>query len=154
MANVEHVQSGAGAPAHTPPSLGAHYTDTQTETLYIASGIVSPEDWRPVYSDSGWITLNALNGFEGPPEARMINGVVYLRGSVWVPLDYLDTEIAELPEGWRPGAGFDVSMPSAQGTWGIEISHPDWGGGIKVRVLSGDAVADWFNLSGISFPAG
>lgn len=42
---VQHIVQGAGAPTSVPPSLTAHYTDTETGDQYMAKGTASADDW-------------------------------------------------------------------------------------------------------------
>ncbi len=45
MATVTHVLSGAGEPLDPPPSIGAHYVNTNNGALYLAKGTASGADW-------------------------------------------------------------------------------------------------------------
>lgn len=45
MAAIQHVFSGAGAPATAPGSLSAHYTNTTNGDQYYAKGTDSAADW-------------------------------------------------------------------------------------------------------------
>lgn len=47
---AQHVVVGSGAPTQAPPSLQAHYLDTVTKDIYLATGTASHEDWK-LYED-------------------------------------------------------------------------------------------------------
>lgn len=53
MATVTHVLSGAGEPLDPPPSIGAHYVNTNNGALYLAKGIASGADWVKLGSGGG-----------------------------------------------------------------------------------------------------
>lgn len=150
MSTVEHVLSGAGAPTNAPPSLGAHYIDTSTGELYLASGTGTPDDWRLAHSDSGWVTLEGLDEFGYPPEARRLNGVIYLRGrsmiggggsAAW--------PIAKLPEGWLPG--WTMLFTKSSGDV-VRTLNVDANGEIMVYGHSGGNGYAEFEFDGVSFP--
>ncbi|WP_181268914.1 hypothetical protein [Pseudomonas aeruginosa] len=53
MATVTHVLSGAGEPLDPPPSIGAHYVNTNNGALYMAKGTASGADWVKLGSGGG-----------------------------------------------------------------------------------------------------
>ncbi|MFF6763580.1 hypothetical protein ACET4Y_28375 [Pseudomonas aeruginosa] len=53
MATVTHVLSGAGEPLDPPPSIGAHYVNTNNGALYLAKGTASGADWVKLGSGGG-----------------------------------------------------------------------------------------------------
>lgn len=150
MSTIEHVLSGAGAPELPPPSLGAHYIDTTTGDLYQATGTSEVGDWRVAVSDSGWVPVPALNGYASPPEMRKINGVVYLRGFSWLGSSDLGESIAQLPEGWRPGANQNFTKTSGSRVRRLTVSPDD--GEISVSTQAGDGNGDYFEFDGILWP--
>ena len=104
--------------------------------------------------DSGWITLEAMGGFPYPPEARKINGIVYLRGYCWVDTPYLGEYIARLPEGWRPEKTLYATRSTGTRVRRLVIlsDSEDTQGGMMVSVQNGDQNGDYFEFDGISFP--
>jgi len=42
---AQHVVSAAGPPTEAPPSIGAHYVDTDTGQIYLGNGTASVDDW-------------------------------------------------------------------------------------------------------------
>lgn len=57
---TQHTATGAGAPTSVPPSLSAHYTDTDSGDLYIANGTASAADWgQPINEPARVITMSA-----------------------------------------------------------------------------------------------
>lgn len=42
---VQHIVQGAGVPTSVPPSLTAHYTDTESGDQYMAKGTATAADW-------------------------------------------------------------------------------------------------------------
>lgn len=156
MSTVEHVLSGAGAPTNAPPSLGAHYIDTSTGELYLASGTGTPDDWRLAHSDSGWVTLEPIGSFLYPPDARKIGGVVHLRGFKWIELALLGEPLAQLPVGWRPAQQFYATKPIGDRIRRMSITEDgiEGAGMIFVDHVNGPTASDYFEFDGISFPVG
>lgn len=104
--------------------------------------------------DSGWVTLEALNGFPYPPEARKINGVIHLRGFIWIETNFLGEYFARLPQGWLPSSQTYVTRATGARVRRLTIqSKNDWEpGALLVSVMSGDTNADYFEFDCISFP--
>lgn len=42
---AQHVVSAAGPPTEAPPSIGAHYIDTNNGDIYLGNGTASIDDW-------------------------------------------------------------------------------------------------------------
>lgn len=42
---AQHVVTAAGPPTLPPPSIGAHYIDSNTGQIYLGNGVVSVDDW-------------------------------------------------------------------------------------------------------------
>ncbi|MGE8501694.1 MAG: hypothetical protein ACN6P1_05590 [Pseudomonas sp.] len=108
-------------------------------------------------ADSGWVVLDAQNGYEYPPSARRMNGVVYLRGLSWVPSGFLGQYLALLPEGWRPAVGLQLFQTNGARTRRITIQGNEGGfspGQISVAAISGGSDSDYISFDNISFPVG
>lgn len=84
MSSVEHVLSGAGAPTDAPPSVAAHYVDTDTGRHYISTGTSSPEDWQPQ------LRVYLSNGQPPSPTGPAMGFDSTYPGKVWVSRFYLD----------------------------------------------------------------
>jgi hypothetical protein len=101
--------------------------------------------------DSGWQPLEPLSGYEYPPDARLRNGIVYLRGLKWLPEDLLGEHIALLPEGWLPEVQLEIYVSNATRAHRIYINPT---GEIFVMRLAGDSGGDYIPFDNISFPVG
>lgn len=42
---AQHVVTAAGPPTAAPPSIGAHYIDSDTGQIYLGNGVASVDDW-------------------------------------------------------------------------------------------------------------
>lgn len=42
---AQHVVTAAGPPTEAPPSIGAHYIDSNNGDIYLGNGTVSVDDW-------------------------------------------------------------------------------------------------------------
>lgn len=42
---AQHVVTAAGPPTEAPPSIGAHYIDSNNGDIYLGNGVVSVDDW-------------------------------------------------------------------------------------------------------------
>lgn len=42
---AQHVVTAAGPPTAAPPSIGAHYIDSNNGDIYLGNGTVSVDDW-------------------------------------------------------------------------------------------------------------
>ena len=105
--------------------------------------------------DSGWAPVAALNEYEYPPEARLLNGVVHLRGHSWVPSELLGQALARLPEGWRPARGLTIYQSVGERVRRIFIQGIEDGftpGQIAVSAVSGGSDSDYISFDGVSFP--
>jgi len=102
-------------------------------------------------SDSGWITVPALNAFEYPPQARRLNGVVYLRGFQWLDATALGTEIAQLPAGWWPTEKQQVFVTNGARTRRVIVKTT---GAIQVSDAYGDGASEYITFDSIVFPLG
>lgn len=101
-------------------------------------------------ADSGWQPVAALNDYQYPPQARRINGVVYLRGFSWLGEAALGTEIAQLPEGWRPAEMLQLYLITSSRTRRLFI---DPAGVMSVNHEAGNTGGDYVPFDGIAFPA-
>lgn len=56
MADIEHVVQGESAPTEAPPSIGAHYIDTENYGIYIAIGTDNYRNWvRLLDGEPAWL---------------------------------------------------------------------------------------------------
>ncbi len=102
-------------------------------------------------ADSGWLTLDSPIEFENPPDARLRNGVVYMRGMKFLPEELLGEYIAQLPEGWWPAAQMEVFVSNGSRTHRIYIEPT---GGIFVMRSVGSSGGDYIQFDNLSFPVG
>ena len=105
-------------------------------------------------ADSGWLTLEALGGFADPPQARRIDKVVYMRGSMDIPQAYWSQPIAQLPPGWAPGLDLLIFQSDSVSDQNFTV------GADGVITVGGpyfpDPVPDvgYLNFDGVTFPVG
>lgn len=101
--------------------------------------------------DSGWQTLEPMNEYDSPPDARLRNGTVYLRGLKWLSEEFLGEHIAMLPEGWMPETQLQIYVSNGSRAHRIYINPT---GEIFVTRLAGDSGGDYIPFDNISFPVG
>lgn len=102
-------------------------------------------------TDSGWQTLESPVEFENPPDARLRNGIVYMRGLKFLPEELLGEYIAQLPEGWWPAAQMEVFVTNGNRTHRIYVEPT---GGIFVMRAVGSSGGDYIQFDNLSFPVG
>jgi hypothetical protein len=107
-------------------------------------------------ADSGWVQLAPLGGSSYAPEARLLNGVVHLRGFIYIEAQYYGAAIAKLPAGWRPGIQAYFHQTNGGRTHRVTVDGLNgFGpGDIAVSVLDGSSSDDYAVFDGIAFPAG
>lgn len=75
MANVQHIVTGAGAPASAPPAVGAHYIDTTNKRTYVSTGTAAASDWgQPLQTGA----LPIVTGTAAPNSAPPAIGAHYV----------------------------------------------------------------------------
>lgn len=106
--------------------------------------------------DSGWVQLEPLNGAGYAPEARLLNGVVYLRGFIYIESQYYGETIAKLPDGWSPGKQANYHQTNGSRTLRVIINGLNGAapGEITVLVLDGGLSTDYAVFDGIASPVG
>lgn len=102
-------------------------------------------------SDTGWLDVPAAPGIDYVPQYRKINGIVYLRGFVYVYLENMGSTLCTLPEDCWPSSNmvqdFEVNDSSR---YRINVSSD---GTIFIAVqFNGNSAYVSFDF--ISFPAG
>ena len=102
-------------------------------------------------ADTGWLDVPAEAGIGYVPQYRKLNGVVHLRGFVYVNSSDMGDYLGTLPEDCRPSATMfkDVEVNDAR-RYRINVFTD---GGISVSVQF-NGTSDYFTFDFISFPAG
>ncbi|EIU4413496.1 hypothetical protein [Pseudomonas aeruginosa] len=124
MATVTHVLSGAGEPLDPPPSIGAHYVNTNNGALYMAKGTASGADWVKLGSGGG----------SAPSEVLHVNtdGQFLLEPQH----SFVEARLFAIPELGTAAIGIDPST-SRQFDLNIRTAGPS-GQQLQIRVTSGE----------------
>ncbi|MCO3899775.1 hypothetical protein FA111_00505 [Pseudomonas aeruginosa] len=124
MATVTHVLSGAGEPLDPPPSIGAHYVNTNNGALYLAKGTASGADWVKLGSGGG----------SAPSEVLHVNtdGQFLLEPQH----SFVEARLFAIPELGTAAIGIDPST-SRQFDLNIRTAGPS-GQQLQIRVTSGE----------------
>ncbi|EPA6883279.1 hypothetical protein N0531_02030 [Pseudomonas aeruginosa] len=124
MATVTHVLSGAGEPLDPPPSIGAHYVNTNNGALYLAKGTSSGADWVKLGSGGG----------SAPSEVLHVNtdGQFLLEPQH----SFVEARLFAIPELGTAAIGIDPST-SRQFDLNLRTAAPS-GQQLQIRVTSGE----------------
>ncbi|MFO6042739.1 hypothetical protein, partial [Pseudomonas aeruginosa] len=124
MATVTHVLSGAGEPLDPPPSIGAHYVNTNNGALYLAKGTASGADWVKLGSGGG----------SAPSEVLHVNtdGQFLLEPQH----SFVEARLFAIPELGTAAIGIDPST-SRQFDLNLRTAAPS-GQQLQIRVTSGE----------------
>ncbi|WP_296285946.1 hypothetical protein [Pseudomonas sp.] len=142
MANVQHIVTGAGAPADAPPSIGAHYVDTTSKRTYVATGTTAAGDWgQPLQTGA----FPIVTGTSAPAAAPPVVGAHYV--DTEAKRTYVAVGTASASD-WLPivtgtsalvtGAGAPTSAPPSVGAQYVDTTNK------KSYLSTGTAsAADW-----------
>ncbi|WP_314407324.1 hypothetical protein [Pseudomonas kuykendallii] len=102
-------------------------------------------------ADTGWIEATAQNDFPYPPSYRRLNGVVYLKGFIWIDSGYLNEAIAQLPEGFWPADNWQCIRQGTNATYRQYRVNVGSDGSIVIGRDAGTG-NDYLIFDGIAFP--
>lgn len=83
MGSIQHVVSAYGPPTSAPPSIGAHYIDTDSRNLYLAKGTNGPGDWV-LQGDGVQEIRDAMGQITVPPSLKFMTASI---GEDWIDSD-------------------------------------------------------------------
>jgi hypothetical protein len=105
-------------------------------------------------ADSGWIALTPIAPSYEAPHVRLLNGVVWFRGGVFLDEGSYNVPIAQLPESMRSNANFEAMLPASDLALRVFIERNDGSppGAIYVNVRSGAPGSSLAVFDGLAFP--
>lgn len=128
---VTHTLVQAGPPTEAPPSIGAHYIDSDAKSLYLSVGTASVGDWVMLATKAEVLALaDRVTALE--PSAHALLLEVEFTAESWWFGDYPTIVSVQGMVGDTVDADLDLSLFGKAGEAGADVTYDSGSGNVQI----------------------